>query len=92
MMQTALRGRLSQGDELHFHFALAKALEDRGDYESSFRHYEAGNRVRSQSLTTEQMAVTGFVDTCVRVFTAPFFAKRRGAGHPGGRSHIRCGD
>ena len=37
------RSDLGAEDRLHFHFALGKALEDRGEYEESFAHYEQGN-------------------------------------------------
>ena len=44
-MQSALeRTDLDEEDRLHFEFALGKALEDEGSYESSFAHYAARQR------------------------------------------------
>ena len=33
------RPDLGADDRLHLHYALGKALEDRGDYAASFDHY-----------------------------------------------------
>ena len=46
-MQRALaRNDLKDEHRLHFEFAVGKALEDRAEYESSFRHYASGNALR----------------------------------------------
>jgi tetratricopeptide (TPR) repeat protein len=34
-------------DQVHFHFALGKALEDRGNFDQAFDHYEMGNQVQA---------------------------------------------
>jgi hypothetical protein len=42
---------LQDMDRVYLCFALGKALEDRGDYEPSWRYYERGNAARRrQSL------------------------------------------
>jgi predicted Zn-dependent protease len=69
-------------DRYHLCFALGKALEDRVDYEASFRYYERGNALRkSVSHYTpdylEQNAAQQKT-TCTR----EFFAARRGIGCP----------
>ena len=51
----AMRAALSAAgldpqERLHFHFALGKALEDRGQFEESFEHYAEGNRLRRLDL------------------------------------------
>ena len=81
-MKGALRGNLAPIDALHFHFALGRALEERGEYEQSFDHYAAGNRLRSAGLHPEQTRVTGFVDAAIATFAAPLFAHYEGAGAP----------
>src|SRR5262249_4957779 len=42
MQQQLARERLATDDRLQFEFALAKALEDAGDFAESFSHYERG--------------------------------------------------
>ncbi|MEM7327566.1 MAG: sulfotransferase [Pseudomonadota bacterium] len=57
-MQTAQRSPdLSFMSRVHIAFALGKAFEDRGDYESAFVNYETGNRLKQKQTryTTEQM-------------------------------------
>ena len=62
-------------DALHLNFALGKALEDRKLYAESFRHYDAGNRLRSASIPAEQMAVTRFVTESLVTFDAELMAR-----------------
>ena len=46
-MNTQLaRGDLSEEDRLHLDFALAKALEDKGDFAGAFAEYAKGNAIR----------------------------------------------
>jgi len=81
-MRKALRGKISADDALHLNFALGKALEDRGRYEQSFRHYSEGNRIRAQGLTPEQMSVAPFVDRSIATFDESLFARLSRAGNP----------
>jgi tetratricopeptide (TPR) repeat protein len=79
-MRKVLRQKLSEEDELHIHFALGKAYEDRGDYEQSFRHYKAGNAMRAASLGREQISVSTLVDEFTATFTPEFFERNKKAG------------
>jgi predicted Zn-dependent protease len=79
-MLRALRRRLGQADALAFHFALGKALEDRGETEESFKHYAAGNRIRASQATPAQMCLTPRVDAVMRTFTRDLFRSYAGAG------------
>ena len=78
-MRQALSHKLSDDNSLHIHFALGKALEDRGEYERSFQHYAAGNAIRSKSLSPEQ-TVSAPVDEFIASLTPEFFAQNRGVG------------
>ncbi len=71
---------LADDDRLHLDFALGKALEDRGDYAASFRHYDAGNRRRRRQLNWDGAANRAHVEACEQLFTADFFAARAGQG------------
>jgi tetratricopeptide (TPR) repeat protein len=81
-MEKALRGDVRPADALHFHFALGRAFEQRGDHERAFDHYAAGNRIRFASLAPGQTLVTPFVDAAIATFTRPLFDHYRGAGAP----------
>ena len=77
MMRTQLaRSELGDEDRLHFHFALGKALEDRGLFEESFAHYHAGNDIRGRQLKFEIGEITERVDRAIALFSAGFLAQR----------------
>jgi hypothetical protein len=83
---TAMVGALGEpgiGDEdrFHLHFALGKALEDRGQAEASFRHYSEGNRLRRLLLDYLASDVRDHVDRSIALYSAGFFEARRGWGN-----------
>ena len=79
-MQSALdRTDLGEEDRLHFEFALGKALEDEGSYESSFAHYAAGNALHRAHHPYSAEENGGFVSRSKRDFTAEFFSAREAA-------------
>lgn len=79
-MEAALGGEVQPVDALHFHFALGRAFEQRGDHARAFDHYAAGNRIRFAGLAPGQTLVTPFVDAAIATFTRPLFDRYRGAG------------
>lgn len=67
-------------DRYQMCFALGKALEDRGEYEESFRYYEQGNALkRSESHYRSEVIETN-TRKQIEVCTRQFFASREGAG------------
>ncbi len=65
-----------------FSFALAKALEDRAEYDCAFEHYERGNRTR-RAMEHYDPVQTELINERIRsVFTADFLARHAGRGHP----------
>ena len=82
MQRQLARDDLDEEDRLHLEFALGKALEDAGRFESSFGHYRRGNAIRRGQLRY------GAEDTHQRVrhiramYTSEFFAARQGSGCP----------
>jgi tetratricopeptide (TPR) repeat protein len=79
-MRKALKGKLSDIDALHFHFALGKAFEDRNQYPASFRHYDQGNRIRMKEFTPEAMTATRHVNMAIATYSKPLFDEFAGAG------------
>jgi tetratricopeptide (TPR) repeat protein len=69
-------------DRLHLHYALGKALEDRGDPASAFEHYSQGARQRREDLRYDPDDATALMRRSKALFTRDFFATRAGAGSP----------
>lgn len=76
------RDDLNDDDRLHLHFALGKALEDAGDYENSFSHYEQGNNLGATRVNFDETEVTTRREAIESAFTAALFKERRGKGDP----------
>ena len=69
-------------DRLHLHFALGKAYDDAGEHEPAFRHYAAGNAIRSAQLGYRAAETGALVDAIIAACTPDFFAARADAGDP----------
>jgi tetratricopeptide (TPR) repeat protein len=80
-MQAAL-ARPDLGDEhrTNLEFALGKALEDRADYEASFRHYAAGNELRLRKMPYFADDTTLRLQRAKETYTPEFFRQRAGSG------------
>jgi tetratricopeptide (TPR) repeat protein len=81
----AMRTRLRRPDlgadhRTHFHFALGRALEERGDYEGAFREYTDGNRIQRERNAYNPRDLPEFVQRCRELMTREFFASRDGSG------------
>ncbi|QYE34627.1 sulfotransferase [Polymorphobacter sp. PAMC 29334] len=74
--------RLAVEDRLHLHFALGKALGDRGDPAASFAQYVEGNAIRAGQLKYDAAETTAAVARARAFFTAEMFAARAGQGDP----------
>ncbi|MDQ4086818.1 MAG: sulfotransferase [Pseudomonadota bacterium] len=72
----------AEEDRFHLHFALGKALEDRGEAESAFLHYAEGNRLRRATIAYDAEETSAHVSRCRALFTTAFFAEREGQGCP----------
>ncbi len=70
------RADLGEEDRFHFDFALGKALEDRREFEPSFRHYDEGNRRRKSLIQYNADRNTLKLRQNQRLFDAEFFRKR----------------
>jgi tetratricopeptide (TPR) repeat protein len=82
-----MRGRLERNvadpeDFIHLSFALGKALEDKAEFDESYRHYAHGNAARRRTVhwdaDTHQAEIEG-----IRAFFGPeFFESRRPSRNP----------
>ena len=62
-MQSALKaGAATEDDKIALHFALGKAFEDAGDAETSFHHYQQGNKHKAIQLNYSPETTSQLVD------------------------------
>jgi predicted Zn-dependent protease len=71
---------LPEGERVQLHFALGKALEDRGDYAQSFEQYAKANGLRRAHSDYEAVAITRNKETLQHVLTEEFFRSRAQGG------------
>ena len=82
-MRTALAAPATGAvDRYHLCFALAKALEDQGEYAESFGFYELGNRLKHGEIRYRPAITESNTRRQIEVCTAEFFAARQGWGAP----------
>ena len=74
-MRAALSIAIDERNIAPLHFALARALHDRGQYEEAFHHYAEGNRVRAESIGYDASELTGEVAETERVASADFLKR-----------------
>ena len=67
---------------VNFLFALAKAWEDRGDYERAWRYYEEGNSTQRMEENYDPVRTEVLNDAIVQVFDRELLQARIGQGHP----------
>jgi len=67
-------------DQSHLAFALGKALEDRGEYDESFKFYRRGNEIRRIEHSYDPRRNMYNAVRQVKTCTAELFAARSGAG------------
>jgi len=69
-------------DRYQLCFALGKALEDRGEYERSFRYYERGNELKKRECGYRPQLLETHARLQAATCTGEFFAARQGWGCP----------
>ncbi|HEY0502535.1 MAG TPA: sulfotransferase [Lysobacter sp.] len=81
MQRQLAQPQLPDEHRLHLEFALGKAQEDAGEYESSFQHYAQGNTIRRAQLRYSADEASARVRRIREQYTRGFFAQRQGSGH-----------
>jgi len=71
---------MDRQDQYHLCFALAKALEDRGQYAESFKFYEKGNALKDDEHRFNVKPIERNTRDQIAVCTEGFFARRCGVG------------
>ena len=67
---------------VNFLFALAKAWEDRGDFERAWHYYEEGNSTQRMEENYDPVRTEVLNDAIIQVFEPELLESRRGQGHP----------
>jgi predicted Zn-dependent protease len=80
MQRELAKPDLASEHRQHLEFALGKALEDEGEYEASFLHYQQGNELRRATLAYSAKDTSARVARIKRGYTREFFEQRRGFG------------
>lgn len=72
---------LSHMDRVYLCFALGKAYEDKRDFETAFKYYERGNRLKKMQSRYKAEQMTAELAAQQMVCAADLFRRRSGAGH-----------
>jgi len=80
MEQQLARNDLEDGPAIHFRFALGKAYEDRGDYDTAWQHYDLGNRQKRRNVAHDPVGLEMRHDEIRQVFSREFFEQHAGSG------------
>ncbi|AKM09603.1 tetratricopeptide repeat-containing sulfotransferase family protein [Croceicoccus naphthovorans] len=81
MRETLARGDIAFMDRVHTSFALAKACEDRGEYEDAFRHYAEGNDLKRRQSGYDADRMAEELERQKSVCTPDLFAAHEVEGH-----------
>jgi len=75
-------GALSPYQALQIHFAVAKALEDSGDYVRAFAHLHKGNHLKRRQINYDELATVKLFRRIVDTFDRGLFDRFQGDGDP----------
>ena len=76
------RNDLSSGKGPYIHFALAKALDDSGDYDRAFDHLLKGNSLKRRQIHYDEKSEVQLFQRIAIAFDATLFDRFRGPGDP----------
>jgi tetratricopeptide (TPR) repeat protein len=82
MQQRLQSDTVREASRVNFLFALAKAHEDRRDYDMAWQYYEQGNAKQRQLVSYDPVLTETVNDDLVAYFNADFFGQRQGVGNP----------
>lgn len=73
---------LPEDTALHVHFALAKALDDVGDYVRAFEHLRQGNALKRRQLDYDETSELKMIQRISAVFDSSLMDRFEGLGDP----------
>jgi tetratricopeptide (TPR) repeat protein len=81
-LEALAAGDLSADKAVFIHFALAKALEDTGDYVQAFEHLLKGNALKRRQIDYDEPSVVQLFQRISSVFDGSLFDRFQGEGDP----------
>lgn len=86
LLKTLLAEERSTGERVYLHFAVAKVLDDLGEYDAAWTHYDRANRMKpghqDRRGSLAQCPLEEKVDDSIRIYTKEFFKRREGSQDP----------
>ena len=82
MKSRVAKAEVTDISEVNFLFALAKAYEDRGEFDQAWHYYEEGNAKQRMLVSYDPVQTETANDDLVAFFNAGFFEHTAGAGNP----------
>jgi tetratricopeptide (TPR) repeat protein len=80
MLQQIERDDLTESEDIHFRFALGKAMEDKKDYDQAWHYYHTGNERQRMTVEHEPIEMEIRHKEIRKVFTREIFQEREGQG------------
>jgi len=81
MLQQIESDDLTEVEDIHFRFALGKAMEDKKDFEQAWHFYHTGNQRQRMTVEYEPLDMEGRQSAIKRVFDQQLLSERRGVGY-----------
>ena len=74
--------QITEQSRVNFLFALAKAFEDRGNFESAWKYYHEGNSRQRVQENYDPVRTEVVNDEIIEVFNPDFLSENTSLGHP----------
>ncbi len=81
MLQQLERDDLTDVEDIHFRFALGKAMEDNKDYERAWHFYHTGNQRQRMTVEYEPLEMETRHTAIISVFDRQLLSERASAGY-----------
>jgi len=81
MEQQLEHEELSESAEIHFHFALGKAYEDKKDYDKAWHYYAGGNQKQRMQVRYDPLETETRQNEVIEVFSKEFLEQHAGKGY-----------
>jgi tetratricopeptide (TPR) repeat protein len=80
MLAQIERDDLTESEDVHFRFALGKAMEDQKDYDQAWHFYDTGNQRQRMTVEHDPIELELRHDDIKKVFTREFLQEREDQG------------
>ncbi len=81
MLQQLERDDLTDVEDIHFRFALGKAMEDKKDYDQAWHFYHTGNQRQRMTVEYELIDLENRQKAVIDVFDTQLLKRRAGVGY-----------